>query len=428
MSGSTSQKRALVLSFFTILMCLLLLIGSTFAWFSDNVVSSENKIESGDLILDLELLDKDTLTWSSIKEEKTPLFSNDKWEPGYTDVKVLKIENEGTLSLRWEAKLFGTSLTALADVIDVYVLDFGIVDEGENIDYPSDRSLVGYTRVGSLREFLNVFSANTKGVLGGGEAACLGIALKMQENAGNEYQGLSLGDDIDIKITATQASLEEDTFGSNYDEDIVLPLSADSPQSLKEAMLTRDAVITLERDIVVDSSTPAQWGSYMFVANGRNVTIDLNGHDIILDETTSTNIQFLFTTANGGTLNIVGEGNLVSKNNYSGICWAMNKNDQINIYGGNYDSVSQNSSANALIYTTSGSIDVYGGKFYRAGGFCSNVANTQGDRVCIVFHEGVMFIENDIQSGDANRIKLAEGCVLKQVEEDGETWYKVVKE
>lgn len=207
------------------------------------------------------------------------------------------------------------------------------------------------------------------------------------------------------------------------------PVIVTSAQELKDAMLIKGANIVLSEDIVVDASTPLQWGSYMFVANGREVTIDLNGHDIIVDESASTKINYMFTTANGGTLNIVGDGVLESKNKATGICWAMNKNDQINIYGGQFKSNGENwSAAQALLYTNSGNIDVYGGKFYREGHWCSNVADDQGNRVCIVFHEGAMFIKEDIQQGDSARIKLADGCSMKEVSVDGNVWYKVVAE
>ena len=429
MANQKSNKRALILSLFAVLMCILMLTGTTFAWFTDSVTSSGNKIQAGTLELDLELLDKERGKWNSVKADKTPLFSNDKWEPGYTEAKLLKVENNGNLTLKWVAKFVSdNALGALADVIDVYVLPYGVLSDASNVSYPANRDLVGYTRVGTLKEFVNTIKETTYGTLKGGEAAYLGIAIKMQETVGNDYQGKKLGK-FDIQIIATQAADEEDTFNNEYDKDVTYPVVVNSPQTLKEAMLEKGAKIVLEDDIVVDADTPTQWGSYLFVANGKEVTIDLNGHDIILEKDAKTDIVYMFTTANGGTLNITGEGNLISKNDVSGICWAMNKNDQINIYGGNFDSTGTNwSTGNSLIYTTSGSIDVYGGKFYRSGSWCANVHDGQGSRVCIVFHEGVLFKENDIQNGDSARIKLADGCVMKQVTLDGQIWYQVVKE
>ena len=94
MTKTKSTKRALVSSALALVMCISMLIGSTFAWFTDSVTSSSNKIQSGTLKLDLEMIvknDDNTTSWKSIKEDKTALFNYTNWEPGYTDVKVLKV-------------------------------------------------------------------------------------------------------------------------------------------------------------------------------------------------------------------------------------------------------------------------------------------------------------------------------------------------
>ena len=105
MTKMKTTKSALVLSIVSLFLCFTMLIGTTFAWFTDSVTSAGNKIMSGTLQVDLELLDKDSGTWNSIKEDKTALFNYDKWEPGYTEVKMLKVENEGTLArLNWRIK------------------------------------------------------------------------------------------------------------------------------------------------------------------------------------------------------------------------------------------------------------------------------------------------------------------------------------
>lgn len=210
-----STKRALLTSFVSLMICCTMLIGTTFAWFTDTVTSSSNKIQSGNLKLDLELLENGT--WTSIKDSKEPLFDNDLWEPGYTEYKLLKIENEGTLALDWVATFVSQKeLSILADVIDVYVLNYGQTDE-MNVTAPT-RELTGYTKVGTLRDFINSIEDTTYGSLEAKKAAYLGIALKMQESAGNEYQGLDLGGEFDITILASQASFEKDSFDANYDE------------------------------------------------------------------------------------------------------------------------------------------------------------------------------------------------------------------
>lgn len=218
-----NKKRSLFMSAVSLLLCISMLVGSTFAWFTDEVVSSGNKIQSGSLKVDLELLDKETGNWNSLKESKAPIFDYDKWEPGYVDTKILKVENEGTLALKWVASFYSEEeISILADVIDVYVS----TSENE-MSYPENRELEGYTYVGSLKNFINSMEDTTKGSLEAGQSAYLGIALKMQEEAGNDYQNLSLGA-FDIRIYATQFTSEVDSFDDQYDKDATFDDLADT--------------------------------------------------------------------------------------------------------------------------------------------------------------------------------------------------------
>ena len=209
-----NTKKSLLMSAISLLLCISMLISSTFAWFTDSVTSAGNKIQSGTLKVDLELLDEETSEWNSLKENRAPIFNYDKWEPGYVDTKVLKVENEGSLALKWVAQFCSEQqLSILADVIDVYVC----ASESE-IGYPEDRNLDGYTCVGNLTTFINSIEKTTRGTLEAGEVAYLGIALKMREEAGNEYQNLSLGGAFDIRIYATQYTSESDSFNNQYDK------------------------------------------------------------------------------------------------------------------------------------------------------------------------------------------------------------------
>ena len=213
-----NTKRSLLTSCLALLLCFAMLLGTTFAWFTDTVTSSGNKIHSGSLKLDLLVLKEgSTDNWFSIKNTSEPIFSYENWEPGYTDVTILKVENLGNLSLKWVAKLASENpLSELSEVIDVYVLPGAT-------EYPTDRTtLDGWNKTGTLADFINSISTTTYGYLDGGASATLGIAFKMQEDAGNEYQNLTLGE-FDIRIVATQADAEYDDFGNDYDADAEYP-------------------------------------------------------------------------------------------------------------------------------------------------------------------------------------------------------------
>ena len=240
MTKKYSTKKALIASTLSLVLCFSMLIGTTFAWFTDTAISSGNKIVSGTLKVDLELLDKESGTWASVKENSDPIFTHENWEPGYIDAKVLKVDNEGNLDLKWKAKVVSERpLTALADVIDVYVYAWGVLEDASAVAYPADRNLDGYTRVGTLAEFVNSVEETTYGSLKAGESAYLGIALKMQESAGNEYQKMDIGGKFDIQIVAGQLASEKDSFGSDYDSDAIYPVVPAFPVTSTDELLSR---------------------------------------------------------------------------------------------------------------------------------------------------------------------------------------------
>lgn len=223
-----NTRKPLFTSILALTLCVCMLLGTTFAWFTDSVTSAGNKIESGNLRIDLELLDKDG-TWHSLKQSKAPIFDYDNWEPGYIDVKILKVENEGSLALKWKALFVSEAeLSKLAEVIDVYVLPGASA-------YPDNRDIesLGYQKVGTVAQFVNSIEQTTYGVLEAGQFAYLGIALKMQETAGNEYQELSLGGAFDIRIVATQLSSEFDSFDDQYDAEPADPVIAFRSETLQ---------------------------------------------------------------------------------------------------------------------------------------------------------------------------------------------------
>lgn len=242
----TKTKKSMLMSTISLLLCISMLIGSTFAWFTDSVTSAGNKIQSGTLKVDLELLDKETNEWKSLKETQAPIFNYDKWEPGYMDIKVFKVENEGNLALTWVAKFYSEEqLSILADVIDVYVYP-----SNSEIGYPTDCSLENYTCVGNLRTFINSIEETTWGILDAKETSYLGIALKMREEAGNEYQNLSLGGAFDIRIYATQYTSEWDSFDNQYDKDATFDVLADPNILTSQAKYINNGAETVDFSII----------------------------------------------------------------------------------------------------------------------------------------------------------------------------------
>ena len=292
MTKIKSTKRALLAAVLALVVSISMLIGTTFAWFTDSVTSANNKIVSGNLIVDLEMYDKATDTWSSVKENHDPIFTYSNWEPGYVDAKLLKVQNEGSLALKWKAAFVSaTPLGILADVIDVFVKPGVTEAEYEAL---TRADLSGWENAGTVREFLGGIEASTYGTLEAGKEATLGIALKMRESAGNEYMDQII-EAFDIKILATQLASEDDSFDENYD--IFADYDGEiSNAATLEAAFNQGGTFKVTDDFNVD--TAIELGD-------NDVALDLNGKSI----TATSDDGYVIMNENGGNL-VIGDSSV----------------------------------------------------------------------------------------------------------------------
>lgn len=214
MTSSKSTKRALLTSVLALLMCVTMLIGTTFAWFTDTASTAVNKIQAGNLKVDLEM--HEGTDWVSA-EGKTLSFKkaagheNEQilWEPGCTyELPQLRVVNKGNLALKYKVVFSAINgdedAMKLAEVLDV--------------------SLNG-NKVGTLKDALT--STDPDGFAHGnlpaeGNSGELKITVQMQTTAGNDYQGLSIGG-IAVTLLATQDTVEYDSTTNQYDENAEYP-------------------------------------------------------------------------------------------------------------------------------------------------------------------------------------------------------------
>ena len=102
MTNRKSTKRALLGSVVAMVLCLAMLVGATFAWFTDTASTGVNKIQAGNLDVKL-MYSTDMQTWKEATDQTKLFDDNALWEPGYTQVVYLKIVNAGNLALKYEA-------------------------------------------------------------------------------------------------------------------------------------------------------------------------------------------------------------------------------------------------------------------------------------------------------------------------------------
>lgn len=186
-------------------------IGGTTAYFTDTTSSTNNIIATGTLNVELEWAngteDLSAANWQDASVGA--IFNNNLWEPGYTEVRHIRISNEGTLALDYSVSIEGIAESKLAEAIEVYFFD-------PAMQIASRAALANETSVGMLNDVLANGTTIGTGDLGAGEADTLTIALKMDEDAGNEYQKLDLGS-FSVVVYAEQAMVENDSFGNDYD-------------------------------------------------------------------------------------------------------------------------------------------------------------------------------------------------------------------
>lgn len=214
-----TAKRTLWLSVLSLVLCLSMLVGTTFAWFTDSVTSSDNIITSGNLDVKMYWADgtADPTATQWTDASTGAIFNYDKWEPGYVQVRHIKIANEGSLALKYKVSILANgAVSDLSDVIDIYYVDPAV--------QVADRAaLANAPKLGTLTQVLENLGETGSGTLTAGRVDTITIAFKMQESAGNDYMNKAIGTDFSVVLNATQLTSENDSFDNQYDADAANP-------------------------------------------------------------------------------------------------------------------------------------------------------------------------------------------------------------
>lgn len=206
-----NTKKSLVASGISVIVVIAMLLGTTFAWFTDSVVNQGNKIQAG--TLDIELW-KDGV---NISDSNTPVFDYNLWEPGYsTGLTQFKVVNAGSLYLKYTlafSNVLSSGTKDITEVLNVYSVQDGAT------------SLEGATKLGTVKELAESGSIGVAdAVLAPKSTNTYNLVIQMDPNAGNEYQNAQVS--FDIALIAKQADVETDGFGnSDYDSNAQYPFT-----------------------------------------------------------------------------------------------------------------------------------------------------------------------------------------------------------
>ena len=282
MTNSKSTKRALVSSAIATLVCIVMLIGTTFAWFTDTASTNVNKIQSGTLKVDIvDESGETSLQGKSLSFVNKNGSADILWEPGATfKTTGFKIKNNGNLALKY--KLLVNGIDGDSELLKV--IKFSVLNaNGEAVDLDTYEE---HLTAGNVSEEL------------------LYIQGHMDEAAGNEYQGKEL-EGLSVTVVATQDTVESDSYGKDYDKNAGYPTVPATAEELKTALTAGGSVLVTKDIATNDEDTEA----------ARNIiskptTLDLNAKIVSPDNMGNNNTNFVAlivdanttinATANGG--------------------------------------------------------------------------------------------------------------------------------
>ena len=225
-----TTKRSLLASVLALVMCVTMLVGTTFAWFTDSASTAVNKIESGTLHVDIVDKDGNSLDGKTLSFKNVNGDTNILWEPGATfNLDSFRIVNTGKLALKYKVIINGVNGNAkLLEAID-FTVKIGdaakvALADWEGILLPEGKTATTDNEVVGATDFIT-------------------ISGTMKKEAGNEYQGLSI-DGIGITVVATQYTYENDSNGNTYDQNA--PIVNVTPENAQSVLDKLDGYATVK--------------------------------------------------------------------------------------------------------------------------------------------------------------------------------------
>ena len=254
MTNSKSTKRALATSALAILMCVAMLIGTTFAWFTDTASTSVNKIQAGTLDVALEMKDASG-NWVSAEGETFNFIKaagheaeEILWEPGCTyELPEIRVINNGNLALKYK-----------------------IVVSGIN----------GNAKLLEAITFSGTSGLETEShLLPGAYSDPIKLVGTMKKEAGNEYQGL-VADGIAVTVVATQDTVEYDSNDNQYDVDAEYPVvkMANDAASFAEALKGLDT--KGNKNVLINVTKDTDNITGIKTEDGNSLKIDFGGNSV----------------------------------------------------------------------------------------------------------------------------------------------------
>ena len=400
MTNRKSTKRALLGSVMAMVLCLAMLVGATFAWFTDTASTGVNKIQAGNL--DVQLVDENgnSLEGKTLEFKKAANAAEGEavlWEPGCTyELPAVYVKNNGKLALKYKVVITGINGSAkLNDAIDWTIND---------ADLSADHSLAA-----------------------GATSEALTIKGHMQEAAGNDYMNESI-DGITITVYATQDTVEYDSFNNTYDANATYPVV--NVTELKEA-LTNGGVVAVTKDIQTNNIEDTAAARIVI---SQPTTLNLEKKIITPDNMGNNNTNFCALIVDADTTINAGENGGIDTGVNGGYGINVRNGATLAINGGYYYG------GGTAVQVQKGTLIINGGTFacepysnptygYNFLINCLDSAYKNGTAKVVI--QGGTFINFDPSNCTAEGAGtnfVADGYkVVSQTQTNGDVWYTVVK-
>ena len=421
MNTKKATKRALLTSVMALVMCVVMLVGTTFAWFTDTASTGVNKIVSGNLKVDIIGAESDSHIekLNFTKVAGAPDGEQLLWEPGCRYVtEGFRIANKGNLALKWKAEINKDNIVdgkaaptakagkSLLDVIDFYVVT---------------KAADGTETAVAIENFTGKLAANV------GKSETYYIKGVMQTTAGNDYQDLTL-DGITITVYATQDTVENDSFNDQYDKDAGYPVA--SAAEMKEA-LANGGIVSVNKDIKTDNIGDNEADR---ITISQPTTLNLDAKIISPDDMANNSKNFCALIVDADTTINAGENGGIDTGRNGGYALNVRKGANLTITGGSYYG------GGTAVQVQEGTLTITGGHFaveafgepygYNFLLNCIDAAYKDGTANIIV--KGGTFVNFDPSNNTAEGAGtnfVADGYkVVSASQTNGEVWYTVVPE
>jgi len=277
MKQAKSTKRALLSAVLALVMTVSMLVGTTFAWFTDSVTSTNNLIVAGNLDVELYYQNDEVTAWEKVDSDTNVFKENTRWEPGHVEVIKLKVANEGSLALKYQLgvnianEIGSINAAGTAFKLSDYIW-YGIT-ESDVTDRASALAAVSASAK-QIKDGTTLAGELAAAPAGGVSEKVVTLVVYMPDTVGNDA---NYGKDqvvpeinLGIDLVATQLGAESDSFGDDYDDSALVPGISYGTVAGADAKISKgDLTVTI----------PAAAGNGDYTMKIENVNTATNAND-----------------------------------------------------------------------------------------------------------------------------------------------------